>query len=70
MKHYVLIHNLIMMAHANITNSVEGFDSEDLTAVRHSLNDMVARCYSLDRLTLFQMSKLIQMIDAFITANQ
>ena len=67
MKHYVLIHNLIMMVHANITNSAERFTAADLCAVRHSLNDMVTRSYVLDQLTPYQKEKLFKMIDAFIT---
>lgn len=70
MKHFVLIHNLIMMTHANITNSVEGFSTNDLCAVRHSLSDMVTRCYSLDQLTTYQTEKLTKMIGALIKANQ
>lgn len=66
MKHYVLIHNLIMMAHANITNSVEGFTPGDLTPVRHSLHHMIECSYALDLLTKYQVDRLNKMIDTLI----
>ena len=62
MKHYVLIHNLIMMTRANITNSVEGFKPGDLAPVRKNLITMIEDSYTLDFLTKYQRDRLMKMM--------
>ena len=68
MKHFVLLHNLIMMAQANILNSVEQWFPVDVEEVKLQLHLMVDSYYRNKALTVYQHQKLINLIEG-IEAN-
>lgn len=61
MKHYVLIHNLIMQARATITNSVEKYNYSEKDAVARMLENTITEFD--EELTSYQIDNLNKLVD-------
>lgn len=58
MKHFVLLHNLIMMTRTSIETSVEGWTNNECMEVQGAFLMEVSTLHTLGKLTDYQAKKL------------
>lgn len=63
MKWYILLHNLVTMAQASVTNSVEGFSLEERRAIAQHIVDLID---DMDHITPYQANRLYDMCQRLI----
>lgn len=71
MKHFVLLHNIIMMAQANVMNSVQPWFETELADLRFELSSMVHSYQrNHNKLTDYQVRKLLTLIDGITSVEE
>lgn len=71
MKHFVLLHNLIMMAQANVMNSVQPWFESELEELRFELTVMIHSYQrNHNKLTEYQVKKLLSLVDGITSIDE
>ena len=63
MKHFVLLHNIVTMAHASVVNSVEGFTFAERYNIVEELLQTISFHHDMGDLTDYQAKTLEALAD-------
>ena len=64
MKHYVLLHNLIVNARATLAQSVESWTPTEVETIMNDFRQMIKVQHCRGGLTTYQRNKLLELIDS------
>ena len=70
MKHFVLLHNQIMMANASIMNSVEQWSPVEVEEVKYQLKLTIENYHTNGDLTDYQRDKLTALVEGIEPTNR